>query len=293
MKLGLIARNALLVGGLLVIVGLIVVQRVLAGGGSARHDAQHVFCLSPNQRLPLVSAAISLGLAGPGGSASQLTVRNRQLTVDEWRHAHPQAFERSCAALVASAQLPSAGTSSDPGVVLSLATNLAAVFAGALLTWLSGEWRAAAERNRLQAETLTNSMQAFAEAADDYIRGWADPESSAIPRDDMLRARRADLSAQLRLVEATHPRWTVLASLRSEIQHGELGDDLAITLHRGRQGGTNGSAVTSFDDLVTQLRTSLRKVVDDTGLVVGTLLRASAWRRGDLSGQIRNGDPHA
>lgn len=293
MKAGPIARNTLLVGGFLVIVGLIAAQRVLAGGGSASNDAQRVFCLSPNQRMPLVSAAISLGLARPGGSASQLTVGNRQLTVDEWRYAYPRAFERSCTALVASAQLPLTGTPSDPGVVLSLATNLAAVFAGALLTWFAGEWRAAAERNRLQAETLGTSVQAFAEAADGYISVWADPQSNAIPPDDLLRARRAELSAQLRLVEATHPRWTLLASLRHQILHGELGDDMAMTLSRGRQGGTNGSAAMSFDDLVAQLRTSLRTVVDDTGLVVGTLLRASAWRRVDLSSRIQKDDPHA
>lgn len=140
-----------------VIAGIAVLIVVRALPGTQRlSDAQVVFCLSSGERVQLAGAAVSLGLAKTATPEGVLVGKGRDLTVEEWRQTFPSAFGRACLALTDSARIP-AGGSADPGVIVSLLINLAGVLAGGLIGWMSSEFRAAAERNRAQAEALATA----------------------------------------------------------------------------------------------------------------------------------------
>lgn len=288
-------RFVLIIGTMAAIAVLIVLV-IVYSRRPRLSDAETVFCLLPAQRAQLAGAAVSLGLAEPTGSATMLAARGHQLTLREWQEAYPSAFDRACTALAESAEIPAAGAA-VPGVILSLIINLAAVLVGGLIGWMSSEFRAAAERNRAQAEALGTAAREFDRSADDYLSAWQDRSTGGRPSDDALRARRADLVAQLGLVQATHPRWKGITPLRERIMHGDLGEGLAESLRNYQRDLANGPAAAGGPDKVDELKQALRDLGVDLSVVTGTLLRASAWRRSDPasplldSGSVRPGLP--
>lgn len=192
-------------------------------------DAAQVYCVAPTQRAQLVDAAVVLGLATRGGGPDRLTVKSRDLTLEEWRRQHRRDFDRACAALRAAAQTAEAPPASPgPGPVLTMLSVLLPVIAGALLAWLAGEWRDVRVRRRALTDDLRAAIRDFAGVVESYVHRQSDDRRPGTPPDDQpVRDRRAALAAQLHRVAAEHRRWVEPENLRRALVGDLLGDDLA------------------------------------------------------------------
>jgi hypothetical protein len=110
--------------------------------GSGKDDVQLVYCLAPSHRADLVEAAVNLGEARtvPGDPTRMRAGRaGRTLTAPQWAGLDPDAFRRTCLALMAAdAAGEPAGGGGGGGDSAGLGTALV-VAAGAALFTLLGQ----------------------------------------------------------------------------------------------------------------------------------------------------------
>jgi hypothetical protein len=191
-------------------------------------DASPTFCLFPDQQQRLISAAVALGLAERGTHTSALRVAQHDLTVDEWRVGHRGDFDRACDTMIGAAQLSQAPLVPSTDAAAPVWTVLLPVLVGALITWLTTEWRDSIARWRQQANALRAANRKFARTSQTYIRQWIDLTQNR-PPDQYLRDSRHELIAELHEVAAARPRWTVPPQLLHLLSDGPLGDQLAHT----------------------------------------------------------------
>jgi len=216
------------------LVVLLVAGLALATGSSAQaagtdgslEDAQQVFCLAPAQRAQVVQAAVALGLAQPGRAADEVRVGGQDVTLETWRDAHRDQFDRTCAALFAAGpgNVQAPGDGGDR--IDSVLSVLLPVLAGSLLTLLTTAWRDSISTRRLQGDALRSAAQFFAEASRDYFRGWLEPAGPR-PSEAQIRTSRSDLAARLRTAAALHRRWSRPRIVRDRLVEGPLGDDMS------------------------------------------------------------------
>jgi hypothetical protein len=191
----------------------------------ATTDASVVYCLLPAHRDSLVSAAVSLGLARAAPVPGQVRVGRRQLTLDAWRRADNDGFERACDALAASSLPPATGGESAGAT--GLLAVLVPVIAGALLTMAADDFRQASDRRWAQADELRASWLAFHGAVLAYAGRRAVAPSSGIPPPAEVDERRRDLTATLRKVHSQRRRWSVIRDLQDKLATGSLGPKIA------------------------------------------------------------------
>jgi hypothetical protein len=222
-------------------------------------DSSLVLCLSAAERGHLVDAAAALGLGRRGSTVDTLTDGGRDLTLEDWRSAHPTSFTRSCAALVKAKQLTLTGSTGGGGgsgtVLLGLLSVVVGGLLGGFLTWR----RDVGVRQRERAALLRDSAAAFTDAVAEYVRAWGD--SAGRPSDRELRASRADLAAQLRWMAALHPRWTSPGRLRDLLSTGDLGPSLSRDWE-GRGGTEHTTRAERIEAELDRLRDSVDRMAD-------------------------------
>lgn len=228
------ARLALLLRSGLILLGLLFPAACGIVGNDTERDARLTYCLSPDQRSALIDTAAVLGLADRGDGPDRLVVAGGETTLEAWRKSRPDDFDRSCEALTESARIRSGPPAGDE--LNSTLNVLLPVVIGAILAWLTGEWRAKAVTARLEADTLRSAARGYANVCNAYIRDWTGPAGQGRPDAEPVRARRDDLDAQLRRAGVLHPRWRAPKALRgslTELTRHTLREDLADTLPRG------------------------------------------------------------
>lgn len=191
---------------------------------SSEADVAAVFCLSPAERPRLVAAAAALGLARPGATGDRVRVGEGDMSVETWRNSSQADFDRSCAALLTATQLGQT-PANRTGATTSVLNVLLPVVVGAMLAWLTAEWRDTTTRNRSSADALRSSARTFLHACDDFVRDWTGTTGNTRPSDQQLHESRRELAVQLRHVETLRPRWTEPRRLEDAL-YTHFGDDL-------------------------------------------------------------------
>lgn len=181
----------------------------------SQRDADLVYCLDTDHHAELVEAGAALGLVRPGGGPDQVIVSGRRMDIQAWRKARGSDFERTCSALAGSAR-PEASPVADNGLD-TITAVLLPVLAGALLSWLSAEWRARAVTAQLEADNLRSAVRAYVNACDILGRAWSETLSARRPDDEPVRRRHDDLDAQLRRCAVLHRRWKALTRRRRDL----------------------------------------------------------------------------
>lgn len=199
-----------------------------AGTSDSKSDQRIVFCLAPDRRQSLITAAVQLDLVARSEVAGAVSVGGRDIAVERWRG---PGFERACDALMAATRNQA---SSGPGWltnVLATAQAVVLLLAGALVTLLIGGLKDAGTRRRVLAGELRTVADEFADICGAYLDALLDDHYS-MPTDQLVRDRRQDLVAKLREVRAlyrgsvdTEPSLTPLAGPLGEamLRDWELG----------------------------------------------------------------------
>jgi hypothetical protein len=179
------------------------------------------FCLAPAQRAELQDAVVAL----------EIDERGALNDLPAWRKAHPERFERACAALYVSRKGVGA---SDFATVLPFLTGLFS----AMLAFLAATFVDRRARGRTLGDELRTAASDFHEHADVYLRGVKVGES-----DVELVAARRKLVDRLAGVTAVHPKWDLVADVRNRLTAGGLGpgmtedwdDDVTRSAQRVRE----------------------------------------------------------
>jgi len=217
-----VGRVLLLTGFLLVLFG-----PSASAGDKGAEDARIVYCLADAHRAELADAAVSLKLADAAAQNDHVVVGGKNMGLDAWRETHEESFDRACKALF-SASKDSAGGGSGGGFGwTALLTILLPVAAGAGLTLLTTEFRAARDAGRLRADALRTAARNFAEAVSGYADAWTGHSLGPQPSDEGVARARVELDARLREVEVLHRGWDAIAPPRATISSGPLGESLA------------------------------------------------------------------
>jgi|HubBroStandDraft_4_1064222.scaffolds.fasta_scaffold170865_2 hypothetical protein len=199
---------------------------------SASQDTSVVYCLLPSSRASLVSAAVSLDLAGPGSTPARMRVAGQELTLPQWRQRDDAAFQRACDALAATVMpAPQGGGQGTAGQ--ALLAILLPVIAGALLTMAGDDFKQASDRRFAQGDELRADWAAFAAAARSYAERRADPGEEGIPPQAEVDEKRRKLDASVRKVRAQYRRSPTIRNLRDVITTGMLGPCIADGWARG------------------------------------------------------------
>ncbi|QXJ25553.1 hypothetical protein AGRA3207_007064 [Actinomadura graeca] len=192
-------------------------------------DARAVYCLARDHRAGLADAAVSLRLATASPRPGHVVADGADLDLDAWRAKHAKSFERACRAFYTASKEPAAAPGGPGGGLglMALVAVLLPVAAGAALTLLTTEWRAARDAGRLRADALRSAARAFAEAATGYAQAWTEHSIGPQPPDREVARARAELDARLRETEVLRRRWTAVPALRAAMASGPLGAALA------------------------------------------------------------------
>lgn len=212
--------SALLV---LTVVGLLFLP---GSPASARtDDAATVYCLGTPERPRLVEAAIALKLGAAGSKPDRIAAGGQDLTLDDWRLADPDGFDRSCAALWAG-RSNAAPRSSASTLGLLAVLGVALPFTGALISVWAASWRDGVARRRTQAEALRSAAERFLAACRAWLREWEGP-GTGLPSSRAVDDSRSELIAQLDRLAAVRPRWSRITTLRASLRDPVLGDPLS------------------------------------------------------------------
>lgn len=158
-------------------------------------DVSLVYCTSPARRADLVAAVAVLGLAQRGATPDRILADGRDQSVEEWRTAHRDQFDRACEALIAARQHDTGAAASGGG------TSWWSIIGTALVTgflgWFFGALLAGAGARRLEAENLRLASIAFVGASQRLVRLLAGKRPGAPPPDDEVHQCRNALANAL------------------------------------------------------------------------------------------------
>jgi len=184
-------------------------------------DGAIVYCLA--HRAELVDAAVALGKGEAGSRPGLVRVGGSDLTIEQWRLSHAEAFRTSCAALRAAAGIPNANVRpSNANLVITAATTLFSAALGAGFTWLVTAGRDRTARRRQEAQDLSRSVQAFTVAVQLYLRGWRDGTPTSANEWGVLE-RLNDLEAKLGRIRSARPSWDRPGELLKELRTAPFG----------------------------------------------------------------------
>lgn len=172
-------------------------------------DSDLVYCLSDEQRLALVNAAVMLGLAQRGDAPDELRVDDQEITPAQWSKSHRKEFQRGCLAL--NPPQPRLNpleqmVSSESGLASGMAGVLGALVGSGIL-YFSERARDRAQRREDEARRLNDLSTAFTATVENFVS----LRTAALPPEhfpvDPIRERRNALVTELRLVGARYPGW--------------------------------------------------------------------------------------
>jgi hypothetical protein len=239
---------------LLLLVSLVLVDwGFQASGNTAAQDADIVDCLAPGHLDGLVSAAVSLGLAGAGSTPDMMRVGARELSVTEWRAADVADFQRACDAYAATS-MPAQASAPQDGGVQTVLTILLPVIAGGLLTMAADDFKQASDRRWAQADKMRADWAEFGTAVRDYVRARRSPLAEGGPSPDELDTRRQTLAATLRNIRSQHRKSPTIRTLQENLL-GELGPSISD----GWDGGDSARAK-QITDCLDAFGSSLERV---------------------------------
>jgi hypothetical protein len=168
----------------------------LQPGTMSQQDEDHVYCLAPAHLDGLVSAAVSLGLAGQGQDPEKVVVGGRTLSVTQWRSEHPAAFERACSAYAAASVPAQPASSASANEIQQVLASLLSVIGGAMLAIFATDVKDAADRRRRYAAELRTNWDAFRATANYFVTEAMQPGGS-LPATGELEVKRLALAASL------------------------------------------------------------------------------------------------
>lgn len=266
------ARFALLLRWGILLVGLTVPTGCALAGNSGERDARLVYCLDTAHRAELADAAVVLGLAQRGTTPERLAVAGKDVSLEAWRAARRDDFDRACDALNTAARPQTQPVPPEAaGGGESLAYVLLPVAVGALLSWLAAEWRAKTVTARMEADNLRAAVRGYVRAHAAYAGDWVAQRSATHRPDDRhVRERHDEVDAQLRRIGGLHADWRVPGRLRTDL--AELTDDV---LREDRQGWVDLSPG-DRQDLAHGFTARLGTFDTDTELVAVAIERP--WR---------------
>jgi hypothetical protein len=232
-------------------------------------DSQLVYCLDLQRTPALGRAAVSLGLAegtvAPdrivAASVGQPAPRSTDMTIAEWRRAHPDDFHRACTALVKAApagQAPApAAPESNPG------SRWLGVAYSSLLPLLTGALVARLTLNRQRRGDLADQLQTAHQAFTDAVTKCLDhPRDSAA--DAAMTQHRQTLNSLLARAARLRPRRPLDPALAQlQANQGPLGESFLRTPIGGPPAEADHRQVVSLTvRKVEQAVTSLARELD-------------------------------
>ena len=250
---------------LLLLAALVLVDWKFQAAGS--QDADIVYCLQPAHQGSLVNAAVSLGLAGPGSTASQMRVGGRRLTLAGWRTADSDEFQRACDALAATAMPAQPGdTGTGTAAILSI---LLPVIAGSLLTLAADDIKQASDRRWVQADELRAGWKAFVQAVTSYGEDQV-KRLDGIPKSAQVDESRQNLVATLRKIHSQHQRSPTIRALKDRL---EVGGDLGSGITEGWEPGDDEASEKKRSGRAEQIKGNLDQAESSLLKVAGALER--------------------
>jgi len=252
---------------LLLVAALVLVGSVVQNPESeGSKDAAIVYCMQSAHQDNLVGAAVNLGLASVGSTASQMRIGKRRLSLTQWRTADEDDFVRACDALAADAvPAPSASGDTGPAAIWSI---LLPVIAGALITLLVDDVKQASDRRWVQADQLRADWKAFDRAVTSYTERQVD-RPAGIPGTTEVDDRRQDLITNLRKIQSQHRNSPTIGNLKDTLTTGNLGS--AIT--SGWKSGDNQADKRKRNDRAGQVRAHLGEAESSLEKITGALER--------------------
>lgn len=216
---------------------VVIVPTTWAAVDTGTSDADVVFCLSPTQRPHLIDAAVALELGRSASRPDRIIVPpDRELTVDDWKHARPPGFQQACAALVGASKTFLPVPSPVPSYPKSTLWALLPVVVGAVLTGATAMvvsiWKDAAIRRRSLADALRSAALAFAEATETYLRAWISPDGNPTSAEAAVHISRFELLSAARRVSEEYRRWMLPGDLQELVSADEFGDKLTSGWHK-------------------------------------------------------------
>jgi hypothetical protein len=254
--------------GILVFADWGVHQSGTNANSSPGQDASLVYCLDPAHQGSLVTAAVTLGLAGTDSTPAALTVHGRTLALPQWRIADSADFTRACdayaaasvpglAASDASGSGDSAGTSDTSEQLLDV---LLPVIAGALLTMAADYFKQAGDQRIALGDELRASWLEFESAVKNYLADSVNPLATGRPLSSDLDAKRRVLGADLRNISLRYPKSRRVDDLRKMLKGDYLGP-------RMTEGGLVAKAqqvedtLVAFNDSLDQVASRLERAI--------------------------------
>ncbi|MFI6291911.1 hypothetical protein ACIBEJ_10025 [Nonomuraea sp. NPDC050790] len=243
---------------------LVMVVPVLgATGATARTDPETtdrrwVICLDEDESKRLLDTADILGLGtpqpSPSGSATPTVTRlvvsaspsPTALTLREWRDRRKADFERACKALIGSDPDQRPPPESNPLVPTLL--GLIPFFLGALVAFVSSEWRVAADASYKAAKELQRLSFAFEIDRKKYLQQLVAEETE--PRDDDPCIDQ--LVEQVSYVSVLRPKWSepaVIMRLLAAIKEDDRPDEWTGRINDNRAVAHKGVALAALDSV--------------------------------------------
>lgn len=195
-----------------------------APNSPATDDFYAVFCLAPEHRAQTAAAAVRLGVArAVPGHEDRVALSNgahaKVLDVPAWAAARPADFHRTCAAVVAAAQLaPAAAGDTQGGGSDGLVQNGLAAAIGAFLTLIGQFVERGTARLRQRSDELGTARAGFAQQAEVFLHDWGAERTSSF---EGVRSARAALAALLRSLPSHGARRAAAARLADALPLAE------------------------------------------------------------------------
>jgi hypothetical protein len=253
---------------LLLLAALVLVDwRFQSSVDAGSQDAELVYCLQPAHQGNLVNAAVSLGLAGPGSTASQMRIRGQRLTLAAWRTEDNHAFQRACDALATPA-MPAQPSDTGTGTPAILSILLP-VIAGSLLALAADDIKQASDRRWVQADELRADWKAFAQAVTSYGEDQV-KRLEGIPLSAQVDESRQNLVATLRKIQSQHRKSPTIRTLQDRLA---VGGDLGSGITSGWEPGDDEASEKKRSGRAEQIKGHLGQAESSLLKIAGALER--------------------
>lgn len=181
-------------------------------------DVQTVYCLSPDHRDSLITAATSLKIASSehaSGTVRPVRSDSPDMSIEEWRDALPNDFKRACTALV-SAERPTPSINTAPSIQNTLLLLLP-VTLGALLALAAAQLQSGRTRRQNDAMEIRTKANGFLNVLGEYTRSWRADTVIAKPSAIDVHKAAFELALSLRRAASRYMRLNDAQSLADDL----------------------------------------------------------------------------
>ncbi len=230
-----------------VLAGVVSASLYFAADDQATRDADHVFCLSNEQRAKLTDAAADLKVT---------------ISPDGPRSDQDPDFDRVCAALTGAARIPQQTPSTPAAFGIFTSDTLWQIMLGAALTWVAGFWRDERTQSRLLAGELDNAANRYLSAAHAQRRRLLEGRQGKLSVDQDVLDGQNEVAAQLRKITVLRAGWTVPPQLYARLSDPRLGEgmnDLKPKESRPQRDQALKETLTTLQDSIKDVVSALER----------------------------------